>query len=400
MTGPALRLRELRLYRLNIPMRVRFEHAAATREVADPVVVGIAARAPYAHITGYGETLARPYVTGETPTSVVSDIGAHFVPRLEDFAPATFAEALEIIEALPTEIDGRLVNAARAAVELALLDLSCRAFGRRPAEIAGWLGLPGFGPPGCLKTARYSGIIVGSSQRKLQMLLRLQRWAGLRDFKFKVAVDGWEQRLRWAHAVLEPALRKQRATLRVDANAGWTLADAAENLEFLESHGVSVLEQPLPEAHDADLPYLAEQSHIHLMVDESLLTLSDAQQIIAGGGVRVLNVRLAKNGGLMPALRIARAALVAGLDVQLGCLVGETSILTAAGVAFLEACPRVRFVEGGFGTFLLKTDVTRRSLRIGLGGRVRRLKGPGLGVEVDAERLTALAVDRPQVVTL
>ena len=109
------------------------------------------------------------------------------------------------------------------------------------------------------------------------------------------------------------------------------------------------------------------------------------------GAVGVLNIRLAKNGGLLPALQIARQTLAAGLDVQLGCLVGETSILTAAGVAFLEACPKVRFVEGAFGGLLLSDDVVRSPLRFRRGGRVRRRPGHGLGIEVTESALRRLA---------
>ena len=396
----ALRIRELRIYRLSIPMRVRFEHAAAARDVADPVIVALVPAAPYAHLAGYGETLARAYVTGETAESVVDDATHVFAPHLSNYSVTSFVEALEVAEALPQQVGGRVVTATRAAVELALLDLACKAFGRRPADIAGWMGLVGVGHPGCAATARYSGVVVGRTRRRLQGFLRLQRAYGLRDFKLKVAIAGWEERLAWAYRVLRRPIEAQRATLRVDANAGWSLVEANEAIVLLEEHGVCALEQPLPESYDADLPYLAEQTACHLIADESLLTSEDAQRLIAAGGVHVLNVRIAKNGGLMPSLRIARLALAAGLDVQLGCMVGETSILTAAGAAFLEICPHVRFVEGGFGTLLLREDVTRRPWRFGFGGRMRPRRGPGFGVDVDPAALERLSVDHARVAPL
>jgi len=394
-----LRLRSVKVYRLAIPLRFRFEHAAATRDTSDPVIVALAAGAPYAHQVGHGETLARTYVTGESAASVVEDISNLFVPRLGGFAPQSFAEALEFIEALPTQISGRIVTAARTAVELALLDLVGRVYRRRPADVAGWLGLAGFGPPGCVRTARYSGMIVGSTRRRLTTLLRLQRWYGLRDFKLKVALGGWQERLAWAYEVLKRPLSRHRVTLRADANGAWSLADAHHALPVLEQYGVSAVEQPLSEVDDEDLPWLAEQTSCDLIADESLLTIQDAERLIHAGGVRVLNIRLAKNGGLMPALRIARLALAAGLDVQLGCLVGETSILTAAGIGFLEACPKVRFVEGAFGRLLLQRDVVRRSIRFGFGGRVRPRGGYGLGIDVRPEVLEELSCDRPRSVT-
>ncbi len=391
-----LRLRQLRVFQLAVPLRLRFEHAAATRDTSDPVVVELSAGAPFAHFVGYGETLARPYVTGETAESVETEIAHVFAPLLGEFRPQTFAQALEFIEALPTEVDGRIVTAARAAVELALLDLSCRVFRRRPADAAGWLGLPGFGPPGGLATASYSGIVVGRTASRLKGFLRLQRLYGLRDFKLKVAVPGWQDRLAWTCDVLGSALEHGNATLRVDANGGWSLDEAREAAHLLDSFGVTALEQPLADTQDGELAELVAEMHCDLVADESLLTADDGARLIQQGAVRVFNIRLAKNGGLLPALKLARQALGAELDVQLGCMVGETSILSAAGVAFLEACPKVRFVEGAFGQFLLRHDVTARPLRFGYAGRPPRLRGDGLGVVVDPLRLERLSAARPR----
>lgn len=390
MTAP-LRIRRVQVFPLAIPMRFRFEHAAATRAVADPIVLQLAAEAPYTQHVGYGETLARRYVTGETVETVRDDIAELFVPHLLEFRPRSFAEAVQFVHELPTWIDGRLVNAARCAVELALLDLAGQVFRRRLSDVTGWLDLPGFESPGCLAAAHYSGIVVGGTPRKLAALLRLQRCYGLRDFKIKVAIEGWESRLEQAHGVLRSGLERGAVTLRADANSGWNPEQARAALPTLERFGVSALEQPLPASENARLPALAKETRCDLIADESLLTVEDAEELIEAGGVRVLNIRIAKNGGLLPALRIARRALAAGLDVQLGCLVGETSILTAAGVAFLEACPQVRFVEGAFGRFLLRADVTHRPLRFGRGGRIRRPPGFGLGIEVSEDALRRLA---------
>lgn len=379
---------------LDIPLRLRFEHAAASRDVADPVVVQLQAGAPYAQFTGHGETLARVYVTGESTASVVEDLQEIFAPRLIDFRAESFPEALEFIEQLPHQHAGRVITAARAAVELALIDLVGRAFRRRAADVAGWLGLAGFGEPGSRETARYSGMAVGRTASKARWMIRLQRWYGLRDFKIKVATDGWEEKVRIAGAMLKRDIARGKATLRADANGGWDASQVRAALPLLEECGVCALEQPLGDAHDDFLPLLAAETKCDLIADESLLTMDDAKRLIAGEAVRVFNIRIAKNGGLMPSLQIAAAALHAGLDVQLGCLVGETSILSAAGAAFVEVCPRIRFLEGAFGGFLMRDDVTDRPIRFGYGGRVRRLMGFGLGIEPSEERLQRLAVQR------
>jgi len=391
MTG-SLRIRSLEIHTLAIPLRLRFEHAAAARSASDPVLVRLQAEAPFMRCAGFGETLARSYVTGETQETVIEDLSRFFAPHLLDFRPDSFEAAVDFIDQLPARFDGRLVNAARAAIELALLDLTCKAF-ERPIAAAAALRLPSneFGPPGCVDRARYSGQVVGRSRSKLAAVLRAQRCYGLRDFKLKVATPGWESRLQNAHRVLRGALRRGQASLRVDANAGWTLSEAMHAAPLLERCGVCALEQPLPVGDDALLRELAASLRCDLIADESLRTIDDAQRLITGGAVRVFNVRIAKNGGLLASLKIAQVALEAGLDLQLGCLVGETSLLTAAGVRFLELCPTVRFVEGGFGRWLLRRDVLAQPLGFGRGGRIGRLSDAGLGIDPDPERLRDLA---------
>ena len=94
----------------------------------------------------------------------------------------------------------------------------------------------------------------------------------------------------------------------------------------------------------------------------------------------------------MQSLRLADLAHRSGLDFQLGCMVGETGILTAAGRIFLELVGRrVRFAEGSYGRFLLRSDVTRERLSFGYGGFIRALSGPGLGVHVQPHKVRRVA---------
>ena len=81
-----LRIRQLQIFPLAIPMRLRFEHAAAARATADPIVVRLSAASPHAHHVGHGETLARAYVTGESVETVIEDLQQVFVPLLRQKA--------------------------------------------------------------------------------------------------------------------------------------------------------------------------------------------------------------------------------------------------------------------------------------------------------------------------
>lgn len=378
----------IRLYPLAIPLRKPFEHAAKTRQTADPVV----AEVELADGTlGYGECLARPYVTGETPEGVIETIRTVMPDLLIEFRPNNFPEALELIDALPSHnAAGAVINAARAAVELALLDAYSRHFRRPLSEAAGWLDLPGLGPPGSISNVSYSAVVSGASA-KLAGKVRMMWWYGLRDFKLKVGYDDDVQRVETVVRVLGRSLGRT-TTLRLDANSAWTVDQAIAALRALPLERISCVEQPLARADDIHLSEVRQAVRVDVMPDESLVTLDDAQRLIATDAVDRFNIRLSKNGGFLPSLELVHCARQHGLKYQLGCMVGETSILSAAGRRFLENAPDACFAEGSYGRFLLSGDVVERPVRFGFGGRPRPLAGFGWGITVQVPKLKQYSV--------
>lgn len=377
-------IRCIRLYPLAIPLRRKFSHAGHVRHEADPLVVQI----ELADGTlGFGETLPRPYVSGETVESAISWIRREMLDALASYHPRHFPEALERIEALPThDTEGRVVTAARAGVELALLDAYSRHFGKPISEAVGWYGLPGFGSPGSLRSVRYSGVLGGDETRRLRRSVRLMRLYGLRDFKLKVGYPDDPDRIRLVARALGRGLGR-KLTLRLDANGAWTLDRACEVLEAVKDVPIRCVEQPLARDDDAGFVTLKERAGVAIIPDESLATLDDAERLYGIGALDGLNIRLSKNGGFLPALRLAHLARRHSLLLQLGCMVGETSILSAVGRRFIENVPGITFAEGSYGRRLLRDDVVRRPIQFGYGGRPQPLPGPGWGVEVDPERL-------------
>ena len=392
-------VQRISIFPLAIPMRRQVSHATSKRCVADPVVVGVELTDG---TVGYGETLPRPYVTQESVDSVVRAIQEVFLPALLEFHPRSFPEALEAIEALPwrEESSGRLIPAARAAVELGLLDCALRAYNRDMEDVVGWMGIPGFGSPGSLKRIRFGGVLAAQGPDQTVRQVRLMYWGGLRDFKLKAGVPDDHVRLRRVATYLRRPVEKRKVTLRVDANGAWTKDEAIEWLTDTSDVPFTLLEQPLPRGSEDQTPVLRDLFDRPLMHDESLVTTADAHRLIDLGVADAFNIRISKCGGLLPALRLAALARRSDVRILLGCMVGETSILSAAGVRFLQVCPGVEWAEGCFGSFLLQNDVVVKSLRFGYGGRPPRLRGMGLGVTVDPMRLRRLCVRAPVVINL
>jgi len=374
--------KSLEVWAYEIPMRVRFEHAAAGRDTSTGVLVRLELKDGS---VGWGEGIPRSYVTGETVASAVEVIRSVYSERLTGDAPLTES---------PVSDNGVVHNAAWCAVELAYLDAVGHARRARVADLlAREMNLKSH-----RLLRRVSAILSAGPVEKVRRDLRAMRLLAFRDYKLKVGrdADRDEALLAECHRQLGRGLARRRGptrrTLRVDANGAWDLEEAVRRAPSLERWGVIAVEQPLAKGNEDALADLRRRSRVPIMLDESLLSLEQAERLIAGGQVDLFNIRISKNGGLVQSLRLADVAHRSGLDFQLGCMVGETGVLSAAGRIFLELVGRrVRFAEGSYGRFLLRSDVTRERLSFGYGGFVRAMNGPGLGVHVQMHKVRKVA---------
>jgi muconate cycloisomerase len=389
----ATAIQRIEISPLAVPMRRKVSHAASQRTVADPIIVRVELQNG---VTGYGETLPRPYVTGETVASAIEALRGPLVDHALGVHPSSMSQALESIDALPfTDEAGNSFPAARAALELAMLDAYCRAFDKPIADITGWAGLAGFGTPGSRPGMRFTGVLASNTLPSMQRTLRLMWWYGLRHFKLKVAEAGDTERLQWAWSYLRRPMEAGLATLRIDANGGWTKDEAIERLADWQSIPFFGVEQPLAKGREDEVPILKDLMDVTLIHDESLVTMDDAIRLQEAGVADALNIRISKCGGLLPALKLAAFARRHNILIILGCMVGETSILSAAGLRFLEMTPGVSHVEGCFGSRLLSADVVARPLCFRYRGRPPATQSAGLGVTVEPERVAALCVNGP-----
>jgi L-alanine-DL-glutamate epimerase-like enolase superfamily enzyme len=373
------------VYRTAIPTR-RFEHAAAARSLAEAVVV----RLTFADGgVGWGETLPRPYVTGETIETVVDDL-------TERIWPAGVSGRVEQIETMAgRDGDGRdggrrSCNAAICAFELARTDyLLGRVDRLSPPQRETLLGRDRARPR---IDARVSGVLGSSDPARVRRQVRMMRCFGLGDFKLKLGFGPGldEELVGIVSGMLGEALRDGRRTLRIDVNGGWTPDETPQRVAELARRGVCAVEQPFF-APPEQMVEVARRCELPLIADESLVSDRDADALAAEPERIWWNVRISKNGGLLRSMALARRAAERGTTIVLGCMVGETSLLSAAQRRWLQWGPRPRFVEGNYGRFLLRDDLTTRSVRFGYGGRLRVLSGPGLGASIDEAKLKQYA---------
>ena len=392
------RLVQLELFALRLPFRRRFAHARAQRNHTDTVVVA----ALLADGTvGFGEGLPRTYVTGETIESVLYNITDTLAQRLGHVEPRNFPELLELVDNLPfTNQQDQIINTARCAVELALLDAYSRHFKCSLSNIIGWMSAGALATKVVSERMSVSGVLGGVPPDQLKRQLRQMRWFGLRDFKIKLGCTYDQQNLAVLDKCLGPALARGRTTLRADANAAWDVDTAMAMCSKLADIGICCLEQPLARDDRDHWRTLADLTSLALMADESLVTFDDAEYLARNDLVDYFNIRISKNGGLLPAIRMAELAAQWSRGYQLGAMVGESGILAAAGRHFLQMVPAVTFTEICYSTFLLDDDIVEPKIRFGYRGRLPTLNGPGLGVEVRREKIARFLAQPARKVVL
>lgn len=181
--------------------------------------------------------------------------------------------------------------------------------------------------------------------------------------------------------------------LRADANGAWSPEEAAAVMELARRVRLESLEQPVAPGAWGDLVgRLSSPPPVALMADEGVCSMEDLVGLRDSKAIQAVNCRIAKMGGLIPAARIGRAA--AGLDLLVGCHVGESPVLSAAGRHLAALLPEARWFEGSYDRWLLGASLARKPLGFGPKGRASVELAPGLGVEIHLDVIERLAARR------
>ena len=223
-----------------------------------------------------------------------------------------------------------------------------------PADIEAWIGDEGPAPARCALDLALHDRIARQRGVPLYELLDLPRPSVL-PTAFTISIAAPEEMARQAaeipdYSVIKlklgdkgdidrvAAIRAARPDVRlyVDANAGWSPEEAVQLAKELEPYDLEMIEQPVPKDDIAGMGFVQAHTETPIVADESVQTLENVEQI-AAAGVRGINLKLMKVGGLSPGLRMIRRARELGMQIMLGCMVetslGVTAMAHLAGLA-------------------------------------------------------------------
>ncbi len=226
--------------------------------------------------------------------------------RLRMFAAGLDIRQLQdFTEALPLHL-----NVGRCALEMACLDHLAR--GQR-LPLYAYLNLPR--PEGVVSCFT---ITPGT---EAELVSQIERAEPFDVVKLKV---GFRHDLDF----IDYVLKRKPCRLRLDANGGWKVDQAIDQMRALQGYPIDFVEQPLttPDVHDLDKLKAAVECAI--ILDESIVGVKDIDAyapVIDG-----INIKVSKCGGILPSLRLVERARELKLKLLLGCMIETAVGITAA----------------------------------------------------------------------
>jgi muconate cycloisomerase len=367
---------KISIYPITLPFSFDFSHALSTGTWVENVIVEVVAQ--QGDIIGFGEGAPRSYVTGESRESVVSDI--HRFAGRGNF-PWTLHDIAQLWDFVDDISHGKKNNAAICAIETAILDALARSRNKPVLDYFSKRFYRGH--------INYGAAIPLAGKQKITELCRLTQTLKIDALRLKFGQDLEQNKkiIETVHSAYGGAV-----DLRVDINGVWTRETAFKHIPLLYKYKTKVVEQPMaPKDPDiADFAKVMRHAGVALMADESVCSLEDAENISKDGYYDMVNVRLSKCGGFRNALKIIDYLRTKGVLFQIGCHLGESGLLSAAGRVLCLLCKDAVYYDGSYDEFLLKKNTTTEHVSFSSYGKAEALKGPGLGVNVNRRHLASL----------
>lgn len=323
---------------------------------------------------GWGQSVPIPkwsYETLETATIALRD---YLAPALIGRDPTDIEGALAALDQAlaPGFTTGMPIT--RAGLDIALHDLTGRIRGKSLAELWGR-------PAG--KPLTLSWTVNVTKLDDVDRVMEEGRKRGYRNFNIKVAPDpAFDVEL--ARAVRKGA---PDGFLWADANCGYDPETALKAAPMLADAGVDILEAPLRPNRISGYQALKKQGALPILMDEGVISPVDLEEFIKLGMLDGMAMKPARCGGLVSNKHQIELCEQHGL-MWVGSGLTDPDISLAAMLA-LYAAYGLKKPAALNGPQFLTTDVLKTPLRIE-NGTAHVPQGPGLGVEVDEEKVIEL----------
>ena len=364
-----MKITEVRLGKLSVPLRVPFKTALRTVNSVEDVIVELRTDTG---AVGYGEAPPTGAVTGDTTGAIIGAIQDHIAKSILGRDVDDFEDLLQTVQKCIVKN-----TSAKAAVDIALWDLYGQLY-----------GIPVYKLMGGARKHIVTDITISVNdpeEMARDAVSAVER--GYDCLKVKVGADPTLDVARLA--AVRQAVGND-VCIRIDANQAWQPKEAVRILNQMQERGLALefVEQPVKAQDLAGMKYVTERSYVPVLADESVFSPEDALKIMQMGAADMVNIKLMKCGGLYNVLKIVSAAEVYGVECMIGCML-EAKISVNAAVELACAKKIITRIDLD-GPVLCSEDPI-------IGGAVFNEKnitvsdGPGLGIKgVEPGRLVYL----------
>jgi L-alanine-DL-glutamate epimerase-like enolase superfamily enzyme len=211
---------------------------------------------------------------------------------------------------------------------------------------------------------------------------------GFRTFYLKVGAGDPREDIDRVAAIRDGA--GDDALIRVDANESWSSAAAVRIVREMERYRLELVEQPVSGRNLQEMAYVRSRINTPLLANEASWTRYDQLEVIRHGAADVVSVDNQMDGGLLNLKRGAGLCEVAGLPVLKHSL-GELGLAVYAAVHVMASTPNFLYANQGYGSFLEEDIVGSGEALPYENGCLRVPDGPGIGVELNADRVAGYA---------
>lgn len=308
-----MRIRAFRTGLLRIPLRTPFKTAVRTVDSIEDAVLQFETDSG---LFAYGEAPPTVAITGDSLAGILDALQNTLGPALLGRDVRDISGNCGIVQnALPKN------TSAKAAAEIALYDLYAQS-----RDLPLYEALGG-------GTPRLTTDLTISVNDTAMMIADCEKaiGRGFKALKIKVGKQPEDDvgRLQAIHRAVAG-----RATLRIDANQGWTADQTIAVLRALDAAGLDfdLIEQPVAADDIKGMQIIkAAKSRIPLMADESAFDLAQVKALRAASAADIINIKLMKSAGLSNAIAIADYCAAQNMECMMGCML-EGGISAAAAV--------------------------------------------------------------------
>ncbi|MBC8327990.1 MAG: PmoA family protein [Planctomycetes bacterium] len=325
-------------------------------------------------LVGWGQSVPIARWSYETLETVATVLREYFGPALLGHDPADLEGAHRTMGATVADGFSSGMPIARAGIDLALHDLIGKRAGKSVAEL--W-GRKATDP------LRLSWTVNPRTLDETEALVAEGRRRGYRDFNIKVAPDpDFDLELARQVRALAP-----QAFLWADANGGYAPETALEVAPKLAEAGVDVFEAPIKPNQIAGYQALKRQGALPILMDEGVVSPVELREFIRLGMLDGVAMKPARCGGLLSARRQIELLEREGL-MWLGSGLTDPDVSLAATLLLYGAFGLQKPAALNGPQFLTES-LLKQPLEV-VDGALTPPAGPGLGVEVDEDKLAEL----------